>query len=218
MSGVVLSLCDLTGNMVRPWAEAGCQCYIVDIQHPVLPGDIDRSIPNIARINADLSGPWRWHHERPDIVFAFPPCTHLAASGARWFKDKGMKALIEGLTLVERCRELCESFGCPWMIENPIGSLATYWRQPDERFDPCDFGGYLDPEGDEYTKRTCLWFGGGFKMPEAKPVFPRLGSMMHRMSPGENRANDRSETPMGFARAVFEANAIVLAARGGAAS
>lgn len=203
---VVLSLCDFSGNMVRPWAEAGFQCYIVDIQHPVLPGDIDRSIPNIARINADLRTDWEWHHEQPCIVFAFPPCTHLASSGARWFKDKGLAGLIEGLTLVERCRELCESFGCPWMLENPVGTLATYWREPDATFDPYEYGGYLDPEGDHYTKKTCLWYGNGFVMPEPKPVFPNLGSMMHRVPPSADRANIRSETPAGFARAVFEAN------------
>jgi hypothetical protein len=43
-------------------------------------------------------------------------------------------------------------------------------------------------------------------------VFPNLGSKMHRVSPSADRANIRSETPMGFARAVFEANAPAIAA------
>jgi len=202
----VLSLCDLSGNMVRPWAAAGFQCVCVDIQHPVLPGDVDRSTPNIARISADVRTwkPWNW---KPLIVFAFPPCTHLAASGARWWKGKGLGTLIEALTLVERCREICEASGCPWMLENPTGSLSTYWRHPDWSFDPCDYGGYLDPPGDAYTKRTCLWVGGGFRMPPKRPVYPTEGSLMHRVSPSVERANIRSRTPMGFARAVFEANA-----------
>ena len=206
----VVSLCDFTGNMVKPWAEAGFQCYCVDIQHP---GEWVEIAPNITGIGEDVL---QWMPGRigikPAIVFAFPPCTHLAVSGARWWKDKGLKGLIEGLTLVERCRELCESFGCPWMLENPVGSLSKYWREPDAAFDPYEYGGYLDPEGDHYTKRTCLWFGNGFRMPEPRPVFPNLGSKMHRVGPSADRANIRSETPMGFARAVFEANTTLATA------
>lgn len=194
--------------MVRPWAEAGYQCHIVDIQHPQSWVEVSE---NIYSLRFDIRDGNFTHHLRfasqYHFAFAFPPCTHLAASGARWWKEKGLKSLIEGLTLVERCREIVESLGCPWMLENPIGALATHWRQPDEKFDPCDYGGYLEPEGDAYTKRTCLWTGGGFVMPKPKPVFPIEGSKMHTMSKVPNRANIRSETPMGFARAVFEANA-----------
>jgi hypothetical protein len=204
--GVVLSLCDLTGNMVKPWAEAGYECLIVDIQHPVSPGDINRDWPNISRINGDLRSWAPWNY-RPRMVFAFPPCTHLASSGARWFADKGLSPLIESLILVNRCREIAEQSGAPWMIENPVGRLATCWRKPDHTFDPCEYGGYLDPPGDAYTKRTCLWVGGGFVMPAPRPVPPAEGSRMHRIPPGPDRANLRSKTPRGFARAVFEANA-----------
>ena len=42
------------------------------------------------------------------IAFAFPPCTHFAVSGARWFREKGLPALIEGLTLVEACRRILD--------------------------------------------------------------------------------------------------------------
>lgn len=75
-------------------------------------------------------------------------------------------------------------------------------------FDPFEYGGYLGGEGDGYTKRTCLWTGNGFVM----PVPQRDGSLgapdnrIHFASPGPERANFRSATPMGFARAVFDAN------------
>lgn len=131
----VLSLCDFTGTMVKPWIEAGHSATIVDIQHTWgKPGD-----DGIARVKADV----RYYQPASgyDIVFAFPPCTHLANSGARWMSDKGLPKLIEGLTLVNRCRELCESIGAPYMIENPVGQLSTYWRKPDYMFDPCDYGG-----------------------------------------------------------------------------
>jgi hypothetical protein len=116
-------------------------------------------------------------------VFAFPPCTHLAASGARWFGDKGLSALRDSISLVEACRRICEWSGAPYCIENPIGTLSTYWRKPDYIFDPCDYGAYLTPPSDAYTKKTCLWTGGGFVMPEKRPVAPTEGSRMHKLPP-----------------------------------
>lgn len=169
----VLSLCDRTGNMLRPWADAGYDCLAVDIQHT---GDEVRE--GIRYVGADVR---YWIPPRGEYVavFAFPPCTNLAVSGARWFKDKGLRGLIDGLELVERCRAICEWSGAPWMLENPVSTLSTYWRKPDHLFDPCEYGGYLIPPGDAYTKRTCLWVGGGFTMPPKRPVQPTLGSMMH---------------------------------------
>lgn len=199
---IVLSLCDRTGTMVRPWAEAGYECWIVDIQHPA--GE-HRGEDGIVRVGADVT---RWLPPRADyrFAFAFPPCTHLAISGARWFRDKGLAALAEGLTTVDACRRILEWSGAPWMLENPVGTLSTYWRHPDYTFNPCDFGGYLAPAGDAYTKRTCLWTGNGFVMPEPRPVEPTEGSKMHLMAPSDRRGDLRAETPEGFARAVFAAN------------
>ena len=199
---VVLSLCDYTGNMVKPWAKAGYECICVDIRHPA--GEHTRD--GITFVGADIR---YWLPPKKDyaIVFAFPPCTNLAVSGARWFKDKGLRGLIEGLELVERCRAICEWSGAPYMIENPVSTLSTYWRKPDYTFDPCDYGGYLNPPGDAYTKKTCLWVGNGFVMPPKKPVPPVEGSKMHLMPPSKDRGHLRSVTPMGFAEAVFQANA-----------
>ncbi|MGE3709603.1 MAG: hypothetical protein AB7G35_08020 [Hyphomicrobiaceae bacterium] len=99
------------------------------------------------------------------------------------------------------------------MIENPVGTLATYWREPDYTFHPVHYAGYApDPFADEYTKKTCLWTGNGFVMPDRRPGEPTLGSLMHRLSPSDDRADLRSATPMGFAIAVFQANAKVVAA------
>lgn len=202
MNGIVLSLCDRTGVMVRDWADAGYECWIVDLQHE--PG-IHRD-GNIVRVGCDLL---RWLPPRKNFkaAFAFPACTDLAVSGARWFKDKGLSGLGSAIELVERCRDIVEWCECPWLLENPIGTLSTYWRKPDYQFDPCDFAGYLDdPKIDAYTKRTCLWTGGGFVMPETRPVVPIHGSKMHRLPPSVERANLRSVTPAGFAKAVFDAN------------
>ena len=202
---IVLSLCDRTGNMVRPWAEAGHKVITVDLQ-PAAGGQ-----PNRTHIMADVRG---LRAMQANIVFAFPPCTHLAISGARWFRDKGLRALIEGLELVETCRALCEEIGAPYMIENPVGQLATWWRDPDYTFHPVHYAGWSPtPEADEYTKKTCLWTGNGFVMPDRKPGEPTLGSLMHRLPPSDDRADLRSATPLGFAYAVFAANAPQLERR-----
>lgn len=199
----VLSLCDYTGNMVEPWVSNGAHATIVDLQHPA--GALDCGPVTI--VGGDLRD-LRVGRGEADIVFAFPPCTHLAVSGARWFRGKGLRALAEAIEIVAVCAELCEAVGAPYMIENPISTLATYWREPDFRFDPCDYAGYLDdPTPEAYTKRTCLWVGNGFVMPVPRRVEPTLGSKMHVLPPSPERANLRSATPKGFARAVFQANA-----------
>lgn len=188
--------------MVQPWADAGHHCTIVDLQHPE---GVDWS-GDVVKIGTDVDdfkivqGAW-------DIVFAFPPCTHLANSGARWMTEKGLDALEEAIHVVNVCLKLCIASKAPWMLENPIGQLSVYMGQPNYRFDPYEYGGYEGGENDGYTKKTCLWTGGGFVMPPRRPIDGTEGSRMHLIAPSENRANERSVTPAGFARAVFEANA-----------
>lgn len=198
---IVVSLFDYTCNMVRPWAEAGFLCYCVDLKHPLG----EHRDGNIVRVGADVRD-WLPPFAPIKILFAFPPCTHVAASGARWFKDKGLRGLIDSLELFDASLHLAEWTKAPYMIENPVSTVSTYWRKPDHTFDPCDFGGYLVPAGDCYTKKTCLWTGSGFVMPKVKRVVPVEGSRMHRLPPSKNRAGLRSETPKGFANAVFQAN------------
>jgi len=204
--GIVISLCDYSLEAVRPWAAAGYECWCVDLQHCAGSGEL---AGGIRRIGADVTR-WCPPLNRPiAFVMAWPPCTHLAVSGARWFKGKGLDLLADSLRIVAACARIAEASGAPYLIENPVGTLATYWRKPDYTFDPCDYAGYADdPAAEAYTKRTCLWTGGGFVMPEPRPVVPLLGSLMHRLPPSEERANLRSRTPQGFARAVFAANGI----------
>jgi hypothetical protein len=199
---IVVSLFDYTCNMVQPWADAGYLCYCVDIKHPAG----EHRDGNILRVGADARE-WLPPFAPIKILFAFPPCTHVAASGARWFKDKGLRGLIDSLQLFDAALRVAEWTKAPYMIENPVSTVSTYWRKPDHAFNPCDFGGYMDPPGDAYTKKTCLWMGNGFVMPEKRCVLPVLKSKMHRLSPSPYRSAMRSETPKGFAKAVFQANA-----------
>ena len=145
---VVLSLFDLTGNMVKPWAEAGYECICVDIRH-----GRTKTEGNITYIGADVT---TWLPPRVDyfITFAFPPCTDLAVSGNRWIREKGLRARGEAITLVGRAEEVCEWAEAPYLIENPVGILSTHWRSPDTLFHPYEYGGYLSPSGDGYSKKT----------------------------------------------------------------
>lgn len=193
----ILSLCDFTGNMVRPWIDAGHTATIVDIQHPR--GREHDATGRLTRVGCGVEA----FTARPgeyDMVFAFPPCTHLAGSGARWWASKGPAVLASALALVNACLRIIKEVGTDrWMVENPVGRLSTHWRAPDYKFDPCDYG-------DPYTKRTCLWTGPGFIMPAKNRVEPTEGSKMWKMPDSKGRANRRSATPMGFANAVFLAN------------
>jgi hypothetical protein len=196
--GTIISLCDKTGIMVQPWAEAGFDCICIDVQHSM---QTDKQIGNVTYLWSDVRNLTPSDLPTPAAIFAFPPCTNLAGSGARWFKRKGLRGFIDGLELVDKCRELCEWYGCPWMIENPVGRLSTAWRKPDSYFHPWQYG-------DLWRKKTCLWHGNGFKMPKPKHMKEPKGvtDKIWKQAPGPERANIRSETPPGFAEAVFKAN------------
>lgn len=200
MSEWVLSLCDESGIMVQPWAEAGYRCICVDL---ATIGTRQEGL--VTFVGADVRG--YLPPLRPYIAaFAFPPCTHTAVSGAKHFKRKGLKALIEALEVVEACRRILEWTETAWMLENPVSTISTYWRLPDYTFNPSDYAGYSGGENDTYPKRTCVWAGGGFVMPHSKPL-PQTDTRIHSMGPGPERSRLRSKTPPGFSRAVFEANA-----------
>lgn len=209
--GIIISCFDKTGNMVKPWADAGYECHIVDIQHP----DGKTVDGNITKWGMDVKT-WEktFFEENPDttshVVFAnfFPPCTDLAVSGARWFAEKERKnpgTRKHAMDLVYWSDACGKRLKCPYFIENPVSVISSEWRKPDFTFHPYEYGGYTSRETDGYSKKTCLWTGGGFKMPEKKVVeiHPKLKNKIHYMSPGPERQNKRSATPMGFAQAVF---------------
>jgi hypothetical protein len=208
---VVISLFDNSGTMALPWAENGYECWIVDIQHR--PGldkdDSDFGYAPINRIGADIRDGWEIPEEiqgRVAFVSAFPPCDHLAVSGARWFKGKGLRALEEAIALFATAAEVCEASGAPYLIENPVSTISTYWRKPDYSFSPHQYTGYA--REDNFTKKTCLWTGGGFVMPEPyqDPLLGDPDDRIHKAGPGPQRKNFRSATPAGFAKAVYESN------------
>lgn len=187
--------------MAEPWAAAGYECWCIDIQHSIRKETVSG---NVHFVWGDARS-WRRPPGRRIVFFAaFPPCTHVAGSDARDFKIKGPRFLTDSLDLFNSCEMAASWSGAPYCIENPVGVLSSHIRKPDHYFDPCDYAGYLnDPSPEAYTKKTCLWTGGGFVMPRPMRVAPVLGSKMHKLPPDDNRANERSLTPRGFANAVF---------------
>jgi len=205
----VISLCDLTGNMVKPWLEAGYQAVLVDPQHGTthVDGDVTKFAGTIEDVMGRLGHIIRTHDIA--MVFGFPPCTDMAVSGARWFEAKRQADRMfqaKAVMVAEQCRTIGRLSGAPYMVENPVSVLASAFGKPQHSFHPADYTGY-EPN-DNYTKKTCLWTGGGFVMPEPfkDETLGAPDNRIHFASPGPERANFRSATPMGFARAVFEAN------------
>jgi hypothetical protein len=214
---VVISLFDHSGVMVEPWLEAGAECWTVDLRHPPAyhAGGVTVDERGVRRMHHDLSTPWLYPGDKSEVamVFAFPPCDHLAVSGARWFKGKGLRLLSRSIALFATAAEFCEWMGAPYLIENPVSAVASHWRKPDFAFHPHHFTGHC--QNDNYTKKTCLWTGNGFMMPE--PLMkPGLGKPDHRIftaPPSPDRPALRSVTPRGFARAVFGANRHLIGKR-----
>lgn len=127
-----------------------------------------------------------------DLMVAFPPCTHLAVSGARWFAEKRQEqadALNFVVTLMNAPIPRIA-------IENPIGVISTHIRKPDQIIQPWMFG-----HGE--TKATCLWLKNLPKLEPTQIVEGRT-PRVHHASPGPDRWKERSRTLPGIASAMAE--------------
>ena len=179
MPKLILDLCGGTGSWAQPYTDAGYEVKRIDIEEG---NDV-----RLLEYTKNVQG-----------ILAAPPCTHLSASGARWWKGKGQEALLEALSVVDACLRIVQVTKPQWWaIENPVGRLRRYLGPPVHIFNPCDYG-------DPYTKKTLLW--GQFNIPEKTPVQPTEGSKLHRLPPTPDRWKLRSQTPQGFAKAFFKAN------------
>ena len=127
-----------------------------------------------------------------DLMIAHPPCTHLAVSGARWFKNK-MQEQAEALLFV---RELMDAPIPRIALENPISILSSHYRKPDQIIQPWMFG-----HGE--TKATCLWLKN---LPILRPtaIVDGRDHRVHRMPPSPQRWRERSRTFPGIAQAFAE--------------
>jgi hypothetical protein len=230
--GIVISLYDFTGEALKPWAEAGYECYAYDIQHDDQLIESFKGGGSIQYLHADLHSYETicamydgFKDQRVSFAMAFPVCTDMAVSGAAHFKakaDRDPNFQSKAVSYAMWCGELFEDLGVPYYVENPVSVLATKWRKPNYTFHPYLYGGYIPQEESEhpewpqyiaprdaYPKKTCLWTGNSFVMPDFKPVTVEDGYARQHLKLGGKSMktkNIRSATPRGFARAVYEAN------------
>ena len=127
-----------------------------------------------------------------DLMIAHPPCTHLAVSGARWFKDKR----VEQEQALDFVRELLAAPIPRIALENPISIISSRIRKPTQIIQPWQFG-----HGE--VKATCLWLQN---LPPLTPtdVVEGREARVHRMSPSPDRWKERSRTYAGVAKAMAE--------------
>jgi hypothetical protein len=127
-----------------------------------------------------------------DMMIAHPPCTHLASSGARWFKDRKE----EQISAITFFMKLYTSHIEKICIENPIGIMSTYCRKPDQIIQPWQFG-----HGE--TKATCLWLKG-LSLLRPSNIVDGREARIHKMPPSSDRWKNRSRTFKGFADAMAD--------------
>lgn len=132
-----------------------------------------------------INGKW-------DMILAFPPCTHLAVSGARYFEKKRQDGRQQAA--IAFFMQFVNA-DCPKIvIENPVGIMSTYYRKPDQIIQPWQFG-----HGE--TKATCLWLKG---LPPLLPteIVDGREQRIWKMPPSKDRAKIRAKTFPGVAKAM----------------
>lgn len=173
----VLLACEESGVVRDAFRALGHEAWSCDLE--------PRDHPN------HLTGDVRlFLREGWDMMIAFPPCTHLAVSGARWFKAKG--ALQE--EALDFFKTLLYAPILRICVENPVSVVSTRIRKPDQIIQPWQFG-----HGE--TKATCLWLNGLPKLVPTQMVSGREPRVW-RMPPGPDRARLRSQTYPGIAAAM----------------
>ncbi len=174
----VLIACEFSGIVREAFKRKGHDAWSCDI--------LDTEIP-CQHIKDDVL---KHLDEGWDMMIAHPPCTHLAVSGARWFKDK----LAEQQSAIKFFMSLVNAPIEKIAVENPVSIMSTIYRKPDQIIQPYQFG---HPE----TKATCLWLKNlPLLVPTTNlmPLFHRI----HQEPPSPNRWKNRSRSYFGIAEAM----------------
>lgn len=174
----VLVACEFSGAVRNAFLQRGhdavsCDLLPSDTLGPHIQGDVLKI----------LNDGW-------DMMIAHPPCTHLAVSGARWFKDKQQ----EQADALDFVRRLLDAPIPRIALENPISIISSRIRKPDQIIQPWQFG-----HGE--TKATCLWLKNLQTLTPTRIVQGREAKV-HKMPPGPDRWKKRSVTYLGIAEAM----------------
>ena len=187
----VLVACEFSGRVRQAFSDLGHDAWSCDLLPSEAPGNhIQGDVLEI------LDDGW-------DLIIAHPPCTHLAVSGARWFKDK----LPEQKLALEFVEALLNAPIKKIALENPVSIISSKIRRPDQIIQPWMFG-----HGE--TKATCLWLKGLPKL-EATNIVDGRDARVHKMPPHADRWKLRSLTYSGIASAMAEQWGILDEARRG---
>lgn len=178
----VLIACEFSGVVRRAFRALGHDAWSCDL----LPAEDESEF----HIQDDAL--WWAYKGDIDLMICHPPCTHLAVSGARWFKDK----VVEQAQALDFVRRLLDAPIERIALENPVSIISTRIRKPDQVLQPWQYG---HPE----TKATCLWLKGLPKLTPTNIVEGRE-ARVHRMPPGPNRWKERSRTFEGIAAAMAQ--------------
>ena len=204
---LILIACEFSGTVRDAFRAQGHNAWSCDILPPEIgatglahiyhfQGDVRRILDG--HIPADMvkdsayrgtPGFLKW-----DLMIAHPPCTHLAVSGARWFKDK----LPEQAEAIRFAETLWGADIPRIAIENPVSILSTrsILGRPAQIIQPWQFG-----HGE--TKATCLWLKGLPKLVPTDIVSGRE-ARIHKMAPSPDRWKERSKTYQGIADAMAQ--------------
>ena len=178
----ILVACEYSGTVRDAFLAKGhdamsCDLLPTDVAGPHYQGDVSDI----------LNDGW-------DMLIGFPPCTHLAVSGARWFKEK--RADGRQQAALDFVKLLMDAPINKIAIENPVSVISTYIRKPDQTVQPWQFG-----HGE--TKRPCLWLKNLPKLVPTNIVDGRE-QRIWKMAPSPDRWKERSKTFLGIANAMAE--------------
>ena len=176
----VLIACEYSGIVREAFKKKGHDALSCDLLPSEIPGKHYQG-----KVEDIIGEGW-------DLMIAHPPCTHLAVSGARWFKDKRNEQ-GEALAFVQY---LLNAPIPRIALENPVSIISSKIRKPDQIIQPWQFG-----HGE--TKATCLWLKGLPKLVPTNVVSGRE-HRVHQMPPSPDRWKERSRTFTGIAKAMAE--------------
>ncbi|OPY46582.1 MAG: hypothetical protein A4E42_00448 [Methanoregulaceae archaeon PtaU1.Bin222] len=186
----VLIACEESGIVRSAFEKHGIPAVSCDILPSRIPGGIHIQDD----VREHLSEGW-------DLMIAFPPCTHLAVSGARWFEAKRSDGRQQ--EAIDLFMALVNAPIPRIAIENPVGIMSTVYRTPDQYIQPWEYG-----HGE--TKKTCLWLKN---LPLLKPtnIVPGRADRIYKMGPSPDRSQKRSVTYTGIAEAMaFQWSGVLL--------
>jgi len=180
----VLVGCEFSGVVRQAFRDKGHDAWSCDL----LPAEDNSPFHIQGDVLAILNDNW-------DLAIFHPPCTHLAVSGARYFKDK-QKEQAEALEFVQL---LLDAPISKIALENPVSVISSKIRKPDQIIQPYEYG-------HRETKKTCLWLKNLPKLIPTKIMEIRNDNLtpsgQNKLGPSKDRWKLRSRTYSGIGAAM----------------